>query len=175
MTEATSRCLVARIGAAAPDVEARLVQWAGASCLAHCVASDSDGRVSLYLRRKEAKTARAMQSLIRTLTARWCLPLGDLGKGWLELCTEEEFQLAASAAGLAEPAPKVRSEAASTNPRSAAVAGPCAQAEPPQCAIVPQGHAAPYADGVVLHALSPGFDRRAREMYEGLVMAQAAH
>ena len=162
MTEATSHCFVARLGAAAPDVEARLVQWASASCLAHCVARDSDGRVSLYLRRKEAKTARAMQSLIRTLTARWGLPLGDLGKGWLELCSEEEFQVAAAGGP------------------------PCVHADPPQNmeqTIVPQvprpcAEAAAqlaHGTGVVLHELSPDFDRRSREMYQSLLMAQAAH
>ena len=71
MTEPTSQCCIARIGAAAPDLESRLVQWAGANCRAHCVVKDSEGGPSLYLQRKEAKTARAMQSLLRTLTSRW--------------------------------------------------------------------------------------------------------
>ena len=39
-----------------------------------------------------------MQSLIRTLTGRWGLHMGDLGKGWLELCTEEDYKAAASTA-----------------------------------------------------------------------------
>ena len=68
MTEPTSQRFVARIGAAAPDLESRLIQWASSSCQAHCVVRDGDGRVSLYLRRKETKTVRAMQSLIRALT-----------------------------------------------------------------------------------------------------------
>ena len=70
MTEPTSQCFIARIGAAAPDLESRLTQWASSSCEAHCVVRDDDGRVSLYLQRKESKTVRAMQSLIRTLTGR---------------------------------------------------------------------------------------------------------
>jgi hypothetical protein len=166
MTEATSHCFIAKISAAPPDVEARLVQWASANCQAHCVSRDGDSRVSLYLRRKEAKTARAMQSLIRTLTARWDLPLGDLGKGWLELCAEEDFQAAACAAG---------------------GEGPRAHADPPQSteqAFVSQGPgpcaetAAQRADGngvALLLSLSPDFDRRAREMYESLLVAQTAH
>ena len=56
-----------------------------------------DGNVSLYLQRQDAKTVRAMQSLLRTLTARLGLHMGNLGKGWLELCTEEEMQLASHA------------------------------------------------------------------------------
>ena len=92
MTEPTSQCFVARIGAAAPDLESRLIQWASSSCQAHCVVRDGDDRVSLYLHRKEAKTVRARQSLIRTLTGRWGLHMGDLGKGWLELCTEEDYK-----------------------------------------------------------------------------------
>ena len=98
MTEPTSHFFIARVGAAAPDLESRLVQWASSSCQAHCVVRDGDGRVALYLHRKDAKTVRAMQSLIRTLTGRWGLHMGDLGKGWLELCSEEEYQAAASAA-----------------------------------------------------------------------------
>ena len=98
MTEATSQCFIARLGPAPPDLESRLIQWASSSCQAHCVVRDGDGRVALYLHRKDAKTVRAMQSLIRTLTGRWGLHMGDLGKGWLELCSEEEYQAAASAA-----------------------------------------------------------------------------
>ena len=87
MTEPTSHFFIARVGAAAPDLESRSVQWASSSCQAHCVVRDVDGRIALYLHRKDAKTVRAMQSLIRTLTGRWGLHMGDLGKGWLELCT----------------------------------------------------------------------------------------
>ena len=98
VTEPTFQRFVARIGAAAPDLESRLIQWASSSCQAHCVVRDGDGRVALYLHRKDAKTVRAMQSLIRTLTGRWGLHMGDLGKGWLELCSEEDNQAAARAA-----------------------------------------------------------------------------
>ena len=156
MTEPTSQCFIARIGAAAPDLESRLVQWAGANCRAHCVVKDSEGGVSLYLQRKEAKTARAMQSLIRTLTNRWGLHMGDLGKGWLELCTEEDYQAAASVAcGATAPcASRVRVDTPQIEERATAPLWPCAEA------------------GVVLHELSPGFDRRSREMYRQLLMLQ---
>ena len=153
MTEPTSQCFIARIGAAAPDLESRLIQWASSSCQAHFVVRDDDGRVSLYLHRKESKTARAMQSLIRTLTGRWGLHMGDLGKGWLELCSEGEYQAAASAA-------------------CGATTTPCAsRIDPPQiekratAPLWPRGEA-----GVVLQALPPGFDRRSREMYRQLML-----
>ena len=154
MTEPTSQCFIARIGAAAPDLESRLVQWAGANCRAHCVVKDSEGGVSLYLQRKEAKTTRAMQSLIRTLTNRWGLHMGDLGKGWLELCTEEDYQAAASAAcGATAPcASRVRVDTPQIEERATAPLRPCVEA------------------GVILHALPPGFDERSQEMYRQLLM-----
>ena len=79
MTEPTSHFFIARVGAAAPDLESRLVQWASTSCQAHCVVRDVDGRIALYLHRKDAKAVRAMQSLIRTLTAprSYCWPIGS--------------------------------------------------------------------------------------------------
>ena len=98
MPEPTSQCCIARIGAAAPDLESRLTQWASNSCEGHCVVKDDDGRVSLFPQRKASKTVRAMQSLIRTLTGRWGRHMSDLGKGWLELCTEEDYKAAASTA-----------------------------------------------------------------------------
>ena len=107
----------------------------------------------MYLRRQECNTVRAMQSLIRTLTGRRGLHMGDLGKGWLELCTEEDYQAAAGAA----------------------CGAPRAQVEPPQ--TTEQAFALPCfcaAVGVVLLELSPDFDRRSQEMYQRLLRAQAA-
>ena len=155
MTEPTSHCFIARIGAAAPDLESRLVQWASSSCQAHCVVRDVDGRIALYLHRKDAKTVRAMQSLIRTLTGRWGLHMGDLGKGWLELCTEEDYKAASSAAcGVA--------------------AAPCAsrvRVDPPQVEERATAPLWPSVEAcVVLHALSPGFDTRSQEVYRQLLM-----
>ena len=155
MTEPTSHFFIARVGAAAPDLESRLVQWASSSCQAHCVVRDGDGRVALYLHRKDAKTVRAMQSLIRTLTGRWGLHMGDLGKGWLELCSEEEYQAAASAAC-----------GATATPRASRVRVDPSQIEKRATApLWPRGEA-----GVVLQALPPGFDRRSREMYRQLIL-----
>ena len=155
MTEPTSHCFIARIGTAAPDLESRLIQWASSSCQAHCVVRDGDGRIALYLHRKESKTARAMQSLIRTLTGGWGLHMGDLGKGWLELCTEEDYKAAASAACGETTAPcasRAHVDPPQTNEQTTAPLWPCAEAS------------------VVLHALSPGCDTRSREMYRQLLM-----
>eukprot|EP00959_Pyramimonas_sp_CCMP1952_P243896 5098458-Pyramimonas_sp.AAC.1 len=92
--EPTSQYFVAGVGVAAPDLESRLIRWASSSCQAHCVVRDSDGRVALYLHREESKMARAMQRLLRTLTVQWGLHMGDLGKGWLKLCTKEDYHAA---------------------------------------------------------------------------------
>ena len=71
-----------------------------------------------------------------------------------ELCTEEDYQAAASAACGAS----------------------CAQVEPPQ--TTEQAFAPPCpcaAMGAVLLELSPEFDRRSQEMYQRLLRAQAAY
>ena len=156
MTEPTSHFFIARVGAAAPDLESRLVQWASSSCQAHCVVRDVDGRIALYLHRKDAKTVRAMQSLIRTLTGRWGLRMGDLGKGWLELCTEEDYYKAAASSAcdktMAPCTSRVRVDPPQMEERATAPLWPCVEG------------------GVVLHALAPGFDARSREMYRQLLM-----
>jgi hypothetical protein len=152
MTEPTSHFFIARVGAAAPDLESRLVQWASSSCQAHCVVRNVDGRIALYLHRKDAKTVRAMQSLIRTLTGQWGLHMGDLGKGWLELCTEEDYH---------------RATASSACDKTMAPCASRVRVEPPQTeerATV----------GVVLHALPPGFDARSPEMYRQLMLRESA-
>ena len=94
-----------------------------------------------------------MQSLIRTLTGRWGLHMGDLGKGWLELCSEEDYKAAASAACGETTAPcasRVRIDLPQIEKRATAPLRPCADA------------------GVVLHELSP--DTRSREMYRQLML-----
>ena len=160
MTEPTSHFFIARVGAAAPDLESRLVQWASSTCQAHCVVRDVDGRIALYLHRKDAKTVRVMQSLIRTLTGRWGLHMGDLGKGWLELCTEEDYYRAAASSAcdktMAPCASRMRVEPPQTEERATAPLWPCVEA------------------GVVLHALAPGFDARSQKMYRQLMLRESA-
>ena len=81
--------------------------------------------------------------------------MGDLGKGWLELCSEEEYQAAASAACGATTTPcasRVRVDPSQIEKRATAP-------------LWPRGEA-----GVVLQALPPGFDRRSREMYRQLML-----
>ena len=94
-----------------------------------------------------------MQSLIRTLTGRWGLHMGDLGKGWLELCTEKDYEAAASAACGETSAPRAsRVDPPQIEKRATAPLWPCVET------------------GVVLHALSPGFDTRSQEMYRQLML-----
>ena len=176
MTEPTSHCFVARIGPAAPELVSRLAQWASASCQAHCVARSGDD-ISLYLQRQDAKTVRSMQSWLRKLTARWGFPMGDLGKGWLEMSTAEDVQLAAraecgaseaAAAGVHADPPQEQSRRARAEreklPRSA----------PPALEAPPCAEAAALLANGVLHELSPGFDCRAEEMYQQLAMRRGS-
>ena len=80
--EPASKYFVAHLGEATAEVEARLLQWA-AGCVAHSLARDERNQVSLYFERAEARTVRQMQSLLRTLSSKWKLPLGPLEKRWM--------------------------------------------------------------------------------------------
>ena len=80
---------------------------------------------------------------------------GDLGKGWLELCTEEDYKAAASTACDETTTPctsRVRVDPPQIEERATAPLRPCVEA------------------GVILHALPPGFDERSQEMYRQLLM-----
>ena len=94
--EPASKYFVAHLGEATAEVEARLLQWA-AGCVAHSLARDERNQVSLYFERAEARTVRQMQSLLRTLSSKWKLPLGQLEKRWLRALTPDEFRGAAPA------------------------------------------------------------------------------
>ena len=90
MSEA-SQYFVAELGDATAEVEARLVQW-GQGCVEHRFVRDERNCAALYFARGEARTVRQMQSLIRNRTARWRVPLGQLGAGWLRALTLDEFR-----------------------------------------------------------------------------------
>ena len=103
-----------------------------------------------------------MQSLLRTLTARWRLPLGKLEAGWLQPFSVDEYRAAVSTATAAKSA---REQPQTAVPPVAPPLGPCTGAAAGQ--------------GVVLESLPAGFDTRARAAYLTLLrsaaMAQAAH
>ena len=88
-----------------------------------------------------------MQSLLRTLSARWKLPLGKLESGWCQLLTEAEFRDCVPA----------------TEPH-ADDAMPCGLAEESS------GISVPCVDPrcVVLLRLSEGFDERSHQLWETL-------
>ena len=100
MSEA-SQYFVAQLGDATAEVEARLAQW-GEGCVKHRFVRDERNRAALYFARAEGRTVRQMQSLIRTLTARWGVPLGQLGAGWLRALTLDEFRANVPAVGANE-------------------------------------------------------------------------
>ena len=166
MTEATYNHFAAHLAEATGDVEARLRNWAS-GCEEYSWVRDDSNRATLFFARAESRTTRQMQSLLRTLTSRWRLPLGKLEAGWLQPLSVEEFRAAVSTAGAAGGARPHADE-----PPQIAVP---TMARPPPCTSAAAG------PGVVLECLSPGFDRRAREAYLTLLrraptaMAQAAH
>ena len=166
MAEATSHCFVARAGAAGPDLEARSRQWASSSCVEHGLSRDEGGQVSLYVMRRDPKTARALQSLLQTLTARWGMSLGRLGGGWLRLISLEEFRAAVPAGGVAEDC-----TACCTPEHPADAGGATAQCAPP--ALRGGQPLAVHECGTHLLRLSPGFDERSQATL-AILRAQAA-
>ena len=163
MTEATYNHFAAHLGDTTAEVEARLRLWAS-GCEEYSWVRDASNRATLYFARAERRTTRQMQSLLRTLTARWRLPLGKLEAGWLQPLSVDEYRAAVSTATAAEIA---REPPQITVPTVAPPLGPCT------------GAAA--GPGVVLEHLSADFDRRAREAYLKLLgraptaTAQPAH
>ena len=163
MTEATYNHFAAHLGDTTAEVEARLRLWAS-GCEEYCWVRDASNLATLYFARAERRTTREMQSLLRTLTARWRLPLGKLEAGWLQPLSVDEYLAAVSTATAAESA---REPPQITIPTVAPPLGPFTGAAAGQ--------------GVVLECLPPGFDTRARAAYLTLLrsapaaMAQAAH
>ena len=164
MTEAIYNHFAAHLGDTTAEVEARLRLWAS-GCEEYSWVRDASNRATLYFARAERRTTRQMQSLLRTLTARWRLPLGKLEAGWLQPLSADEYRAAVSTATAAESA---REPPRITVPKMAPPpAGPCT------------GAAA--GPGVVLESPPAGFDTRAQEAYLTLLisaptmMAQAAH
>ena len=161
MTEATYNHFAAHLGDTTAEVEARLRLWAS-GCEEYSWVRDASNRATLYFARAESRTTRQMQSLLRTLTARWRLPLGKLEAGWLQPFSVDEYRAAVSTATAAESA---REQPQTAVPPVAPPLGPCTGAAAGQ--------------GVVLESLPAGFDTRARAAYLTLLrsaaMAQAAH
>ena len=167
MTEATYNHFAAHLGDTTAEVEARLRLWAS-GCEEYSWVRDASDRATLYFARAESRTTRQMQSLLRTLTARWRLPLGKLEAGWLQPLSVDEYRAVVSKAGAAEDArPHADEPPQIAVPTVAPPLGPCTGA-----AVGP---------GVVQENLSADFDRRAREAYLKLLgraptaTAQPAH
>ena len=162
MTEATYNHFAAHLGDTTAEVEARLRLWAS-GCEEYSWVRDASNRATLYFARAEKRTRRQTQSLLRTLTARWRLPLGKLEAGWLQPLSADEYRAAVSTATAAESA---REPPRITVPKMAPPLGPCTGAAAGQ--------------GVVLESLPAGFDTRARAAYLALLRSapaamQAAH
>ena len=69
----------------------RLVKWGKESCQKSDVFM-KDGTMHIIAIRKEAKTARSFQSLLRTLMTNWGVELPQKMVGWLELITPDQFE-----------------------------------------------------------------------------------
>ena len=90
MTEATYNHFGAYLAEATAEAEARLRRWASA-CIEYTWVRDDNNRATLYFARAESRTTRQMQSLLRTLTARWRLPLGKLDVGRLQPLSVDDY------------------------------------------------------------------------------------
>ncbi len=151
LQEVSSNHFVAHLGEATVEVEARLRQW-GAGCVEHSLVRNGSNHASLYFARAESRTVRQMQSLLRTLSSRWKLPLGKLEAGWLQALTDDEFRAAVPAGQNTE----------------RAAAPQCAMAASTRCGPAPDS-----AETAYLQSLSPDFGRRSHALLASL-RAQAA-
>ena len=160
----TSQYFVAELGDATPEVETRLIQWAEGSCVEHRFVRDERNRAALYFARGEGRTVRQMQSLLRTLTARWKMPMGQLEPGWLRALTLDEFRAYVPAAepvspavGATEGAGRSKCEAAEPSLEGRGNAGKLAQPCAAACGVLlPAGHGKAR--------LSEGFDQRSQAL-----------
>ena len=173
----TSHYFVAQLGDATPEIEARLIQW-GEGCVEHQFVRDDRNCAALYFARGEGRTVRQMQSLLRTLTARWKMPMDQLEPGWLRALTLDEFRACVPAAepvspavGATEGAGRSKCEAAEPSLDSGGrgnageLAQPCAAAY----AVQPlAGH------GGILERLLEGFDQRSLQAFRAAARAQTA-
>jgi len=69
----------------------KLCRWAKESCQKSDVFM-KDGTMHIIAIRKEAKTARSFQSLLRTLMTNWGVELPRVMVGWLSLLSDEDFE-----------------------------------------------------------------------------------
>ena len=144
MAEETSRFFRAELGQATAQVEDRLREWAKTTCDSFRLWRDESDKLTLYAARRDARSVRTLQNLLRSLTKNtWKLPLGDLPRGWLVLLQEEEF-----AAALGENAPGTTETAEREIGRN-------------QTAHAP-------GNGRVIWQLPAGFDARSKAMFEAL-------
>ena len=102
-SEPTSCYFVALLGCLDAATVARLERWAAESCVEHALSEQKDGSLALYAVKSSAKTARAYQSLLRTLASHWKLPFGKLDRGWLKLLSAGEYRARSAAQQEAEP------------------------------------------------------------------------
>ena len=146
MPEDTHKYFCAQMGEVTPEVEARLKQWAAAGCEEFSLLRDANHRAKLYFARKESRTVRQMQNILRTLISRWKLPL-KLEAGWLQPLRAQEYREAISATSAKEEAIPARA-----------------------CACAP--HTEDDSGFVLRKKLSQGFDERAHILLEGMRQCQ---
>ena len=142
-----------------------------------------DGSVHLYAVKSSAKTARQYQSLLRTLSSHWKLPLGKLDRGWLSLLNEGEYRTAVGSQSPDRPAsPGAAPPGTGSECDACPAAAPAAEVTlcekinssqkghlmPADANIVHAGELKPFAGGHCrgshLMRLSAGFDQRSGEL-----------
>ena len=181
--EPTSKYFVAKLGALDPAVEQRFQRWAATSCDEHAMRQHKDGSVHLYAVKSSAKTARQYQSLLRTLSSHWKLPLGKLDRGWLSLLNEGEYRTAVGSQSPDRPAsPGAALPGTGSECDACPAAAPAAEVTlcekinssqkghlmPADANIVHAGELKPFAGphccGSHFMRLSDGFDQRSGEL-----------
>ena len=96
----------------------RLVKWAKETCEKSDVVMTEEGRMQLLAIRKEAKTARDFQRLLRTNLAHWSVDMPVKQTGWLKLISEGEYETlrCAMASRASAPADRPETETGAESP-----------------------------------------------------------
>ncbi len=93
MAAATSTCFVAKLPESVTDHQLeKLVKWAHETCVKSDVVMTKEGRMHLVAIRKEPKTARDYQRLLRTNLQNWGAELPAKQTGWLKLVAEDQYE-----------------------------------------------------------------------------------
>ncbi len=80
----------------------RLLEWAGANCVAHSSRRNAAGDAELYLQCRDARTSKSFKMVVRALFQNWKVPLENVRGDWVQLLSSDDFAAAVGRQALTE-------------------------------------------------------------------------